>query len=291
MKPYGEDEGKSASPAHNLRKSAPIGLGRKIEIYGRPDVRERRKRLAEVIDAEILPRLRSIHHSVGSRPASVPCTPEEIEEFGALAIGAEPTAVTVYFERLRARGHSIESLFESLLAPTARHLGELWSQDRCDFVDVTLGVARLQELLETFGNILEVPYSDAHHRALLISPSNERHHLGVDMVAKFMRGAGWDVDVEKGREPLENAATAADLWYGVVGVTLGNESGLDTVAHIIECVRRESLNPAIAVMVGGKAFTGRSDLVARVGADSAAEDGPTAVLLAKKLVMENARGA
>ena len=289
MKPYGEDEGTSASPVPIMRQPAPSALSQRVEIYRRPDVRERRKRLAEVIDAEILPRLLNIHHGVGAPPARVPCTPEEIEEFGRLAIGAEPTAMTVYFERLRARGHSIETLFETLLAPTARHLGELWCEDRCDFIDVTLGVARLQELLETFGNVLEVPYSDAHHRALLISPSNEHHQFGVDMVAKFMRGSGWDVDVEKGREAQDNAASAAALWYGVVGVTLANESGVDAVAHVIETVRRASLNPMIAVMVGGHAFAGRSDLVARVGADAAAEDGPTAVLLAKKLVMENAR--
>ena len=102
MKPYGEDEGTSASPVPILRQAAANSVSRRVEIYRRPDVRERRKRLAEVIDSEILPRLLSIHHGVGARPASVPCTPEEIEEFGALAIGAEPTAMTVYFERARA---------------------------------------------------------------------------------------------------------------------------------------------------------------------------------------------
>lgn len=288
MEPYGEDEGKSVSRSRGMKSGPPARLSARTEVYRLPDVRERRKRLAEVIDAEILPRLLRIHHGVGVNVTTPACTPEEIEEFGALSIGAEPTALTVYFERMRARGHSVESLFENLLAPTARHLGELWVQDRCDFVDVTLGVARLQELLETFGHVLEVPVADAHHRALLISPSKEQHMFGVDIVAKFMRGAGWEVDVEKGLDPQEIAATVAALWYGVVGVTLGNESGLDTVAHIIESVRRASLNPSIAVMVGGKAFIDRQDLVARVGADAAAADGPTAVLLAKKLVMANA---
>ena len=34
-----------------------------------------------------------------------------------------------------------------LLAPAARLLGEYWEDDRCDFVDVTMGLWRLQEVV------------------------------------------------------------------------------------------------------------------------------------------------
>jgi methanogenic corrinoid protein MtbC1 len=51
------------------------------------------------------------------------------------------------------------------------------------------------------------------------------------------------------------------------------------------------VNRAIGVMVGGPAFTRNPDLVARVGADAAAVDAPTAVILAKKLLMSQAMAA
>ena len=39
------------------------------------------------------------------------------------------------------------------IAPAALHLGEMWQQDLCDFFEVTLGVGRLQMLM----NRLEPP--------------------------------------------------------------------------------------------------------------------------------------
>ena len=187
---------------------------------------------------------------------------------------------------MRARGHSIESLFANLLAPTARHLGELWDQDRCDFVDVTLGVARLQEMLEIFGATHCRPITDRHHRVLLISTPDEKHMFGVEMVARFMVGAGWEVEIEKGPQVRQRAVAAvAAEWFTVAGVTLSRETGLEFVAEVIDGIRRASLNRAVRIMVGGPAFAHHPELVAQVGADAAAPDAPTAVLLAKKLLL------
>jgi len=41
----------------------------------------------------------------------------------------------------------------------------------------------------------------------------------------------------------------------------------------------------LAVMVGGAAFAARPDRVIEVGADAAASDAPTAVALARKLLL------
>ena len=254
------------------------------EVYLRSDLRERRTRLAEVITQEIIPRLRLIHHNDEIPESARPFSLDEVSEFGVLAIGAEAAAPIAYLEKLRAKGHSIESLFLNLLAPTARRLGELWDEDRCDFVDVTLGVARLQEMLQIFGSNHGRPIADVHHRALLISTPEEKHMFGVEMVAKFMRGAGWEVEIERGLHARQNAAAVAAQWFGVVGVTLSCEAGLETVAEVIDSVRRASLNRSLRIMVGGPAFTHHPELVAQVGADAAAPDAPTAVLLAKKLL-------
>ncbi len=256
------------------------------EVFLRPDVHERRSRLAEIIADQIIPRLQSIHHNGAISKAPAAFSADEIAEFGALAIGMEAAAPAIYFQKLRGRGHSVESLFETLLAPTARHLGELWKQDRCDFVDVTLGVARLQELLERFELSRERAVSDRYHRALLISTPDEKHMFGVEMVARFMRGAGWEVEIEKGLDARQNAAAVATEWFGVAGVTLSCEAGLEVVAHVISSVRRASLNRSIRIMVGGPAFVHHPELVAQVGADAAAPDAPTAVLLAKKLLLQ-----
>ena len=259
------------------------------EALLRPDAHERRARLAGVIASEIVPRLLFVHHRVpGERVALPPPAPEEIAEFGALAMGPDIGAASAYFEAMRARGHSLDGLFVNLLAPTARHLGEMWEQDRCDFIDVTIGVARLQELLGVFGSSAENPVVDAHHRVLLTTIVGEKHLFGLDMVAKFLRASGWEATVEPQLGPKDSAELVAQEWFGVFGVTLSAPSGLDAVAATIERVRRASCNPSIGIMVGGPVFTGQPDLAVQVGADAAATDAPTAVVLAKKLLVARA---
>ena len=66
---------------------------------------------------------------------------------------------------------------------------------------------------------------------------------------------------------------------------LGNVSlGLRAMGVDDREVRRRSLNPRIGIMIGGSAVARDPELVARVGADGTAANGPAAVILAKKLL-------
>jgi methanogenic corrinoid protein MtbC1 len=228
-----------------------------------------------------------IHH-LGHRDPSTPYafSQDDIAEFGALAMSANGAESADFFKSMLAKGHRLDTLFVHLLAPTARYLGELWDQDRCDFVDVTIGVARLQEILAFFESARQTPIVDDHHRALLITRPEEKHFFGLDMVAKLMRAAGWDVVVGKGLSAADNILTAKKNWFGVIGITLSGDAGIKDVGRTIETIRRTSRNRKIGVMVGGPAFTGNPDLAVRVGADAVADDGPAAVILAKKLLLE-----
>lgn len=248
----------------------------------------RRQSLSEVITSEIVPRLMLIHHEPGQVDPIPAVGDAEICEFCGLAMGADASAATSYFGEMRARGHSIDALFVHLLAPTARYLGQLWEEDRCDFVDVTLGVARLQEILTIFGGARDVRLIDIRHRALLIAPRGESHVFGIDMVARFMDNGGWDVTVEKNVSSSQSARLVSREWIGVVGVTLSAESGLESLASMIRTVRRASANAVVGVMVGGPLFNAHPELAIQVGADASAADAPTAVALAKRLLMRQA---
>jgi MerR family transcriptional regulator, light-induced transcriptional regulator len=284
-------ERKSVSPAEaNLFHSIPPQPSHYPwpivpKILLRSDVEVRRARLAEVVADLIVPRLQNLHNPVGARtPALAIPRAEEIGEFGAIVMGSDVAAASAYFNKMRGKGYSLDTLFVHFLEPTARYLGELWDQDLCDFVDVTIGVAHLQELLSIFGSGDDIPVRDADHRALLMTTPREKHLFGVEMVAKFMRGAGWDVTTAYGSS-THAVAQAKRQWFGVAGLTLSGEAGLDAAAQMIQAVRRESMNQTIRIMVGGPLFARKPELVAQIGADSAASDAPTAVVLAKKLVL------
>jgi MerR family transcriptional regulator, light-induced transcriptional regulator len=242
-------------------------------------------RLEKVVRENIVPRLALIHQQWRSEERPTPPNSDDIEEFGRIVVGPDPALANQFFERMRQRGLTVDALFENLLAPTARRLGELWFEDICDFVDVAVGVNRLRILLEMYS---EVPrgVGDSHRRALLVSTPNERHMLGLDIVASFLRASGWDTVMEIGRSAEDNARAVAGQWFAIAGVTISKEANLANAARAIEAMRRASLNPSISIMIGGWVCRGRPDLVARLGADATAEDGPGAALLAQRLYID-----
>jgi methanogenic corrinoid protein MtbC1 len=260
------------------------------QVLRRADYLERQARLASVIAQQIVPRLLLIHKNARvDADAGEAFTTEEITEFGDLTMAPDSSAARAYFEKMQASGHSLDTLFVHLLAPTARRLGEYWDQDLCDFVDVTIGVARLQELLTIFGAADDIPVIDLQHRVLLVTAPGEQHVFGVDMVGKLMRAAGWDVTIRKGPSVAEIGAAVAHDWYGVVGFALSEAEGLEIVGRGIDEMRRRSCNRHIGVMVGGPVFTGHPERAVQVGADGVADDAPAAVILAKKLLLMQAR--
>ncbi len=167
---------------------------------------ERAHRLESIVWGEIVPRLADLHHGSRADAAANPPTVEEIEEFSRVVIASDGSGAATFFQRISARGHSFDSLFEILLAPTARRLGELWEQDRCDFIDVTLGVGRLQELLNEFGSAAGMEVRDLERRVLLIATPRDTHVFGLKVVGKFLLSAGWDVRLHD-RQPLRPIST------------------------------------------------------------------------------------
>jgi methanogenic corrinoid protein MtbC1 len=241
-------------------------------------------RLHSVVLERVLPRLALIHQAWKAGAAESLPTAEDIEAFGAAILQTDSTAAHQLFQQMRERGLTVDVLFETLLAPTARRLGELWFEDLCDFVDVTVGVNRLRIMLEMYANAPS-QIGDPRRRALLVSTPGEAHLFGLDMVANFLRASGWDTALEVGRSAGENAETVASSWFAVAGFTISKEEHLSAAARAIDAIRRASVNTKIAVIVGGWALRGRPDLVARIGGDAAAEDGPSAALLAQKLYL------
>jgi methanogenic corrinoid protein MtbC1 len=250
-----------------------------------PDAADRHRRLAAVIAQEIIPRLMLIHHEVLAPCAGQPQGPSqhEIQELAKLVLGPDVHAATNYVLHLRQRGLPLDVLFVELLEPAARHLGKLWEEDRCDFLDVTLGVARLQKLLAVFNDTHRIPAFGDMRRVITATTAGEQHRFGLAMVEKFLRAAGWDVHSESGSVPEAAVAAVRSEWFAIAGITLSCESRLEALADMIKAIREQSCNTSIGVIVGGAVFTKRPELAMRVGADAAAVNAPTAVILAQKL--------
>ena len=115
---------------------------------------QRLARLSRLIEGEIVPRL-LISHTVTSRKLTAASavnlpTPANVAELARLMLEPERDLADAYLESLWLRGASRGLLCAELLAPTAKHLGELWERDVCDFAALTHGLQRLESVLNEF---------------------------------------------------------------------------------------------------------------------------------------------
>jgi methanogenic corrinoid protein MtbC1 len=255
------------------------------------EAKQRLAHLARTIEADVIPRLVQAHRQSSTAansdagPARAPSR-EQVVLFVGLIVGDSDSELQRAVDRHRRDGMSVEALYLELFAPAARLLGEMWSDDVCDFSTVTVALGRLQRLLRelspAFGR--EVEYPANGRRVLFAQPSGEQHSFGLSMVAEFFRRDGWDVFGVSGPAAGDPAAQVREEWADVVGLSIGSERRLDWLRQCIAAVRQSSRNPAVMVMVGGPIFVLHPDWVAGVGADATAGDGREAPRVAARLL-------
>lgn len=250
--------------------------------------------LIQSIETDIVPRL--VMAQQGLAPVAPPSHllgQADIASFTAVVLAGGTDEILAVVDEYRARGIALDRIYLDLFAPTARRLGQMWEDDTCDFASVTLGLHHLQGLLHTCRQDFaqEKLHPDPARIALLCPLPGEQHVFGLAIVGEFLRHAGWTVTDEAPASRQEMARLVQVRSYTIIGLTIGHDSLLETLTGCIRAVRRASRNRAIGVLVGGRIFTDRPELVALVGADAAAADGRSAVVQAERLRAHMAAGA
>lgn len=246
-----------------------------------------RGQLKRAIETHIIPRLMTAHPAATmpgfefrSDPAEgVSFSYQDVESFCELLVRHPYAVADAYIEQLLDQGFPIEAVISSVLCSAARHLGLLWDSDRLTFVDVTVGLSRIQQLLRSFGPAFSanVQRRGEGFRILLSLVPGGGHTLGISVAEEFFRHAGWDVD-NLGAVPRDQLLDRVhDAWFDAVGLSASGEVSDDDVTATIALVRDASANPRLAVVVGGYRFTERPDHAMALGADFGARDPSHAV--------------
>lgn len=208
----------------------------------------------------------------------------DVEAFAETTLGSDERATIDYIERMIAGGAPIDRLYLSLLAPAARLLGERWTADTLDFVQVTTGMARLQILLHEFRpRFVGNPSGDA--RLALIAPApGVQHVFGPMMIAEFLARAGWTTIWDSDVSANALGRRVRDERIDLIGLSCACERDLSALERCIKSVRRATRGRDLAVLVGGCLFDDNPKLALEIGADGTAVDGPHAVAAADRLV-------
>ena len=211
---------------------------------------------------------------------------QDVEAFSHMSVNEEAHVLLAFVEARLATGNSVETIFVELLAPAARRLGEYWDADSEDFVGVTMGLWRIQEVLRAL--TLRIPPAarpGQGQRSALFSPMpGEQHSFGTLMIAECFQRAGWETDVLI--EPTQSELTGkfAMRHYDLIGLTVSNDCSTGALHGLISTIKAVSSNPHVKVMLGGRVINEQPDLVTRSGADATAVDALSAVALADHMI-------
>jgi len=242
------------------------------------------------MELELIPRL--LAHARGATVQDWPSqslqaiSAPEVEVFVQACLSHDEERCPDVISSYIAAGYSLERICLDLLTPAARDLGAKWDEDEVDFVEVTLGLGRMQRVVRELGRRVaaETPMEADAGQAFLCGMPEEQHSLGLAMVAEFFVADGWGVTVGPplGAEDVLHEVGAH--WYDVVGLSSGTVERIPRVMEVIRNIRAASLNAHLAVLVGGRAFVDNPELVAQVGADGSAPDAAQGPMVARTLV-------
>ncbi len=245
--------------------------------------------LASTIESAIIPRL-LLSHGMGqpvndlSHRDFTAISPETVQSFTDLVFSPDNSEAAERVERLLSDGVTADRIMLDLLAPSARLMGDMWTADQLSFVDVTLGLSRIQQLLRQIKGINDTRQAPAFEkgRALLVPAPGEQHTFGLRLVEEFLLRDGWEVRSNLRAELADIQQLVSDEAYDFVGFSLSGERLLPALQSAIREVRKSSLKRGVRVMVGGVLFAERPELVRECGADAAVLDAEQAVAVANE---------
>lgn len=253
------------------------------EVSGAPS---RTRALLQTIRDNIIPQLAEAHANPERAPASRLTAADHDMFLQTLLDGPSGSALEVV-DNLICRGISEEDIFLDLLSTGAMRLGTLWSQDGCSFSDVTIGLCTLHDILRQYSHdhdSVRHPTDPAAPRILLATADGDQHIFGLTIVAEFFRRDRWQVVCEPGLDAAALCRLVRMRDFDLVGLSTALDSSAEKIGEQIQHLRRQSRNRNVKIMVGGRLFNQRPDLVTQVDADLFAEDASIAPTIGRRVL-------
>ena len=243
----------------------------------------------DLLEGEIIPRLMMAHMVDGAiwpRRERITIDSLDTQDFVGLPLRLEAADLLEEVDRFLEQGVSVEDVYLDLLAPAARYLGELWKSDECDFVDVTMGLWRLQEVMrEVSRRSPPKPDPIGQARSAVFCPiPGDVHSFGAQMIEEVFARAGWHSEVLLKPERRELLDYVSSQPVDLVGLTVSRDSPISALSGLVRAIRSVSMKPNLCVLVGGHMINENPALVERIGADGTGVDARAALATAERLV-------
>ena len=169
-------------------------------------------------------------------------------------------------------GVAVRDVYLGILQPALYAVGHEWAAGELDIAREHYATAVTLTVLGALGPRMRSAPKDGRLAVVSGSPE-ERHAVGVQMVADFLEGDGWEVLNLGASTPAQDLAQLVDAEQpDVVALSASTPAGLPGTAEALAALR--ALRPRPLVVVGGQLWAGEARREAEaLGADLVL-DGP-----------------
>lgn len=199
--------------------------------------------------------------------------PEFVTDLSRAARSGTKEAFSGLLLEMRRSRISVAALADIYIPMAARQMGQEWHEDTLSWLDVTIGVARLQSLLREIGAAWAADQAGdtGHGTVLLIVPDFEQHTLGPMVAMGQMRRFGVSVCLRIAPSFDELRSLVASRTFDGVMISVACQEKLDSVRKTVKFLKSVSQSP-LPVVVGGAVMTTVEDAASCTGADFSSND-------------------
>lgn len=181
---------------------------------------------------------------------------EEINKLTNLLLDTEEGKFELAITVLKTHGAPINYIVLELIPEIARRLGRQWEDDSLSFVDVSIGVNRLERVIHKLDYLFQANQLERQQdKSIFITGfPGSQHTLGILLLANFLIFSGWQVH-------RPNHINIDSIVYGVtskflqaIAISVSTSEQLEQLPNLIDLLRKKSKNPEIIVMIGGPLY-------------------------------------
>ncbi|MFD1511334.1 cobalamin B12-binding domain-containing protein [Lacimonas salitolerans] len=213
--------------------------------------------------------------------------PADIDALCHALVAQTPMGANAMMMDLQAEGYSLDLLYSRYLAPAAERLGAMWDTDDLTFIQVTLGVGRIYDLVRLLRDQLPPTRITRAEPVLFASVPGDQHGVGIEMAAELFRQHGWDVRLLVGASHDQILAEIDRVACLVLGLSSGGRETAEALARLIHAVR--VVHPKLYIIVSGRIVLDEPDLVDLIGPDSVAATVDDALATMERLLGDTNR--
>lgn len=153
----------------------------------------------------------------------------------------------------RSQGHSLKDTYLFGITGSARLIGELWSRDMVDFVNVTIALSRLHRVMHEFSQeFLSEGNAESNGLSLLLmTEPGSQHGLGAFMLSEFFRQAGWRVTLVTPLDIADFKRIFLSDWFDAVVLSISTDRQIDAISQSLPELSKTTANPNLKIYVGG----------------------------------------